>query len=113
MIKITFYTQNNNYVGILSNGHADYDKYGKDIVCSAVSTVTQSLALGILKVLNLKANYVVNEKQGKLELRLPKDINELDFVKSQVLFETAYLSIVDLSRGYPSNIKVEVKDLCL
>jgi len=113
MINVTFLTQNKNFVGVLSEGHAEYDSYGKDIVCSAVSSLTQSLALGILKVLNIKAVYNVNEKQGKLELRLPKKIDEESLTKSQILLKTTYLSIMDLSKGYPSNIKVEVKDLCL
>lgn len=111
MIKITFYTQSDNYVRIVSKGHANFEEYGKDIVCAAVSSITQSLALGVLKVLNLKAKYMTDEETGYLELRLPEIKDELLLGKTQVLFETAYESLKDFQKGYPSNIKVEVKDL--
>ena len=110
MIKITFYVQDNHFVGVLSKGHANYDDYGKDIVCSAVSAITQSLALGIFEVLKIQADYKVDNDAGYLELRLPKLANEV-LDKTEILFDTAYRSISDLAKGYPSNIKVEVKDL--
>ena len=111
MIKITFITRNNNYIGLTSKGHAEYDEYGKDIVCSAISSITQSLALGILKVLKLKAKYVVDEESGYLELGLPEINDDKVLDKTQVLFETAYEALKDFQKGYPSNIKVEVKRL--
>jgi len=111
MIKITFYTKSDKFVGLVSKGHADYEERGKDIVCSAVSTITQSLALGIIKVLRVKANYKIDEDTGYLELRLPELKDEALFDKTQVLFNTALLSLKDFQIGFPSNIKVEVKDL--
>ena len=111
MIKVTFYTCDNNYVGITSKGHADYSDYGTDIVCSAISSITQSLALGILEVLKLDAKYKIDEKDGYLELRLPEISDERVLDNTQVLFKTAYLSLQDFQKGYPSNIKVEVKRL--
>ena len=111
MIKITFYAKSDKYIGLVSKGHADYDEHGKDIVCSAVSSITQSLALGILNVLNIKAKYKIDEDTGYLELRLPEIKDEVLYDKTQVLFKTALLSLKDFQVGYPSNIKVEVKDL--
>ena len=111
MIKITFYTKSDKYVGLVSKGHADYEESGKDIVCAAVSTITQSLAMGILKILNIKAKYKVDENTGYLELRLPEIKDDLLLDKVQVLFKTAYISLEDFQKGFPSNIKVEVKDL--
>ena len=111
MNKVTFYTRNNTYVGLTSEGHADYSEYGIDIVCSAISSITQSLALGILEVLNIKAKYNIDEDRGYLELRLPDIKDERILDNTQVLFKTAYLALKDFQKGYPSNIKVEVKRL--
>lgn len=111
MIKVTFYTCKNKYVGITSEGHANYSEYGTDIVCSAISSITQSLALGILEVLKLKAKYEIDEEDGYLELRLPDIKDERLLDNAQVLFKTAYISLIDFQKGYPSNIKVEVKRL--
>jgi uncharacterized protein YsxB (DUF464 family) len=111
MIKVTFYTCDNNYVGLTSKGHAEYSEYGTDIVCSAISSITQSLALGILEVLKLKAKYTIDEDKGYLELRLPEIEDDRVLDNVQTLFKTAYLSLKDFQKGYPSNIKVEVKRL--
>lgn len=111
MIKITFLTRDDLYVGLTSKGHAEYSDYGTDIVCSAVSSITQSLALGILEVLGIKATYKVDESNGYLELGLPNIEDERLLDNSQVLFKTAFVSLKDIQSGYPSNIKVEVKRL--
>ena len=111
MTKITFYTKSNKYIGFKSEGHAGYEERGKDIVCSAISSITQTCALGIIEVLKLNPKYEVNEENGYLQLRLPENVDEVLFEKAQVLFKTTYLALKDLSKGYPSNIKVEVKRL--
>lgn len=39
MITFTVYIDgNNNYIGYESDGHADFDAHGRDIVCAGVST---------------------------------------------------------------------------
>ena len=111
MTKIIFYKEKSQYVGLLVEGHTGFALAGNDILCSAISSLTQSLALGILKVLKISAKYHVDESKGKLELRLPLKLDNEVLNKAQVLFETTYLSIKDLSNGYPSNIKMEVKNL--
>ena len=108
MIKVTFYTCDGNYTSITSKGHAEYSEYGTDIVCSAISSITQSLALGILKVLKIDAKYNIDEKDGYLELRLPEIKDEKVLDNAQVLFKTAYISLKDFQKGYPSNIKVNL-----
>ena len=42
-------------------GHADYSEYGSDIVCSAVSALTQTALLGLLNVAQLDIEYSINE----------------------------------------------------
>lgn len=109
MIKIKFFVQESNFVGLNCIGHADYDEYGTDIVCASISTITQSLAMGLMKVLGLDVEYKVDEKNAKLDLRLPENICKKKLADSQILFKTAYLAIEDFCEGYPENIKMEVK----
>lgn len=42
MIKAVFYRKNKSYIGFSIEGHAGYAKYGKDIICSAVSALAVS-----------------------------------------------------------------------
>ncbi|MBR4745502.1 MAG: ribosomal-processing cysteine protease Prp [Clostridia bacterium] len=108
MTEVKFFKQDNNYVGILCEGHTGFAEYGKDIVCAAISSITGALALGVTQVLKIKASVKKNDEKGYLELRLPKKIDESELLRAQVLFETAHIALLDLQEGYPSNINVEV-----
>ena len=39
MIKVTIYKEHNDFVRIITDGHANFDEYGRDIVCSGVSSL--------------------------------------------------------------------------
>ena len=46
MINININTKDNKkYISI--EGHAEYDEYGKDIVCASVSTIFQLAVMGL------------------------------------------------------------------
>lgn len=65
--------------GYKVSGHADYAKAGEDIICSAVSALTQAPLLGLERHLKLKPSYVVNQEDGILEVALnsaPNDLTE-------------------------------------
>lgn len=49
MIRVTVETKNNKYKRITSFGHADFDDYGKDLVCCAVSILVVNTANSIEK----------------------------------------------------------------
>lgn len=109
MIKVVFFVQGSEFVGLSCTGHADYSEYGSDIVCASISTLAQSLALGLMKVVGLDVEYKVDEKNAKLDLRLPKKITKKQMENSQILFKSTYVSMEDFCKGYPENIKMEVK----
>ncbi len=111
MIKIEFIVQNENYVGLRCNGHSGYAESGHDIVCASISTLAQSLYIGLSQVVKTKITYNLNEKNAHLELRLSDNISSKEKELSQVLFKTTFLSMQDIASGYPKNIKMEVKNL--
>lgn len=106
-IKIT--KKNNFIVGFVFNGHTEKDFYGKDVLCGALSAISQATCLGILKVLKVPAKYQKNEKKGFLKLDLT-GCDQSQIVASQVLLETMLESIKDISIGNEKYIKVEVYD---
>lgn len=109
MTKIQINKKNNLIVGFVLTGHTQKDIYGKDVLCAAISTLTQSTCLGILKVLNVPAKYEKNEKKGFLKLDLTI-CDQKQIEKSQVLLETMLKSIEDISVGNEKYMKVEVYD---
>ena len=52
MIKVEV---NKNFIKI--SGHANFDNYGKDIVCASVSSIIYTTINGILNINNTAINY--------------------------------------------------------
>lgn len=110
MTEIVFFKQNNIIVAYECLGHTGYAEAGEDIVCSALSSIIQSTALGLKEVLELKIDMQRNDDKGYFKVVLPREINEDKSDKAQVLLTTLYLSVKDLAKGYSKYIKLEERD---
>ena len=108
MTKIKFFKNDNNFVGFECSGHTGYDEYGKDVLCATISGITQSITLGLSKVLGIEIKLKRNENVGYLKVELPKSVKEEKLLESQILFKTLYESVQDLRLGYSSYISMEV-----
>ena len=85
---------------ITIKGHALFDDYGKDIVCSSVSSIVTTTVNACLMFDKKSIKYVV--KHGLLKITvLKKD----DTTKK--LLENMINLLKDLSNDYKENIKVE------
>lgn len=62
MIKIKVEKEGINYKKISILGHAMYDDMGKDIVCSAVSSIVITTVNGILSLSNDSLKYMIGKK---------------------------------------------------
>ena len=103
MIKIVISVKDNNIKQINVKGHAGYDDYGKDIVCSSVSSITITTVNAILM---FDKNYIsYNEKKDNFEIV----INENNDVTNKLIQNMINL-LTELSQDYPKNIKIEEED---
>ncbi len=85
---------------ITIEGHAKYDDYGKDIVCSSVSTMITTTVNAILIFDKNTIRYKVKEGLVKIEI-----IEEDETTKK--LLDNMINLLTELSEYYPKNIKVE------
>ena len=108
MTKVKFYKNDNNIVGFECSGHTGYEEYGKDVLCATISGITQSTVLGLTKVLGIDIEFKRNEKVGLLKVELPKGLSGEKMLQAQVLLNTLFVSIQDLTLGYSSYISMEV-----
>lgn len=81
-------------------GHAMYDDFGKDIVCSAVSSIVITSLNGILSI-NPTALIYNNSKDG-LEI----EIKSFDDITLKLIDNMMEL-LIKLSNDYPKNIQVK------
>lgn len=81
-------------------GHAMYDDFGKDIVCSAVSSIVITSLNGILSI-NPTALIYNNSKDG-LEI----EIKSFDDITLKLIDNMMEL-LIKLSNDYPKNIQIK------
>lgn len=101
MTTIKFFKENENYMGFECSGHAGFAEEGSDILCSAISSLTQGACLGITKVLNLKAE--ISKADGFLKLELLENSE-----CAQALLKTLKASLEDIREGSEKYIQIRV-----
>ena len=99
MIKIKVEYDNNFISKIVITGHANYDDYGKDIVCAAVSASVLTTINGIIALDN--SILEVDNVLDKMTIKVLK--NEKI---SQVLLNSMLSNLKSLVVEYPKNIKI-------
>ena len=104
MTMITVFRKGGRLVGFDAVGHADYADAGEDIVCSAVSAVTQTALLGITEVLRLSA--AVEVEDGFLSCMLEKGIGDATWQKAELIFETMAVGLRSIADTYSDYLKI-------
>ena len=90
-------------VGYKVSGHAGYSEAGTDIVCSAVSSLTQAPLLGLERHLKLKPSYVVNQEDGILEVALNSAPTDL----TQAILQTMVYGLESIRRQCPQYVRIQ------
>ena len=105
MIVITVIKKNQNILTLEATGHSGYAESGKDIVCSAVSTLMQSLLNGLLEVVKITPKFNIDEDLAHMSISV--DINEKKMKDIQILMQTTYLALKSIQQGYHKFIKIK------
>ena len=100
MINIELIREDSAYTKIYILGHANYAKPGKDIVCSAVSSIVTTTINGILALNEGSLNYEVSKK-GMIIEGISRDSI------TQRLLESMVSLLKQLEEQYPANIEVQ------
>ena len=85
---------------ITITGHSNYDDLGKDIVCSAVSSIVTTTINGIISIKSDAINYVYRD--DKLVINIIKN----DFITKKLIDNMLDL-LRKLSSDYPKNIMIK------
>ena len=98
MIKVEVVKEKDLYKKVSIIGHAMYDDYGKDIVCSAVSSIVTTTINGCIALDKDSLSYEVNDK-GVV-------ISNIVEGNTQTLINNMVSLLRELEEKYPTNIKV-------
>ena len=108
MIRITmFKNKENNWVGFRCRGHAGFDQYGKDIICSAVSILAINLINSIEQLTSDRFS-VAEDKKGELKFLIPEGSSK----EAQLLLSSFRLGITGIEEQYGSKfLKLNDKEV--
>ena len=100
MIKVNVESKNKKHIDLIKiNGHAMYDDYGKDIVCSSVSSIIITTVNGIYEIDKDYLN--VEEIKDGIIITILKEDKTCD-----ALIKNMLTLLSELADNYPENIKV-------
>ncbi|HHT97218.1 MAG TPA: ribosomal-processing cysteine protease Prp [Clostridiales bacterium] len=108
MIKISIYSNAQDLItGFKVIGHADYDEYGKDIVCSAVSVLIINTINSIDKFTSDKFSLKQDEKKGLFDFKLSSiDISS----NTSLLLDSLILGLTHIEKEYTNKyLKIQYK----
>ena len=100
MISVKAVKENKKYKKVTVLGHALYDDYGKDIVCSACSSIVITTVNGILALAKGSLSYLIGKKGMTIEIKN-------DDQTTQILIKNMISLLKELEGNYPDNVEVK------
>ena len=104
MVRIKILKNQEKISKITFLGHSMYDTVGKDIVCSAISSIMITTINGIELL-----------SKGDVKEKLAKDKVEINVINNNNIVDTLLLNMItllrDLEEQYPKNLKIE-EEIC-
>lgn len=102
MIKVAVLKEKEVIKKICLKGHANYDIYGKDIVCASVSTLVITSINNIIALDNKSIKYDINFDSTYIELLKNSTV-------ANSIINNMINSLIELENNYPKNIKVTMQ----
>lgn len=109
MTKVKFYKAEESYgwQGFQALGHTGYAEPGNDIVCAAVSALTQTAVLGLTEILAIDCLVQVDEHKGSLLCLLPQGLSPQDRTQAQLVLKILYQGLLATEKEYGKHVSVK------
>ncbi len=104
MTEVTLLKNGKDIEGFEINGHCGYADEGYDIVCSAVSALTQTAAMGLQKLLKLQI--ALDIEDGEMTCILPRSMDDDTRRQAELILMTMELGLRDIAETYGNYINI-------
>ncbi|MBQ5747031.1 MAG: ribosomal-processing cysteine protease Prp [Clostridia bacterium] len=108
MIKAVFYKAENGFSGFSLTGHAMFELDGPDVVCAAVSAMTNLVLNTLTEVFSCDLATVVDGDEAKIEATVENVTLGTENSVNGVI-KGFMLQLKDLQEQYPENLQVAVE----
>jgi len=92
--------------GYRAQGHTGYAEAGSDIVCAAVSALTQSTLNGLRNVLGAPVLFDIDDQGALLEAQLAPEATAEQVARAQLLLVSLLEGLQAIERSYPRNVRI-------
>ena len=93
-------------LGYSAGGHSGYAESGADIVCAAISALTQSTLNGLKNVLKAPVMFDQDDGGAFMEAMLTPEATEAQVQQAQLLLVTLQEGLQAIRREYPRNLRI-------
>ena len=108
MIQVEIIKDGKSYRGFSSKGHAEYDEYGRDIVCAAVSVLTTNTVNSIEAFTEDRFSGELDEKNGSLSVTFPEPLS----ADASLLMDSMVLGLQGIQESYGSRyLKIRFREV--
>ena len=108
---VTFWKRSDGaLIGYQVEGHTGYASAGADIVCAAISALTQSTLNGLQNVLKAPVMFDQDDDGAFIEAILTPEASEDQIRQAQLLLVTLLEGLQAIQRGYPRNLRIIFKE---
>ncbi len=109
MTEITVFRSRGRIAGFKANGHTGYAASGEDIVCSALSALTQTAVMGLTEYLGLRVAHEI--KEGSLTCMLDKGISDDEWKGAEIILETMLLGLKSIEGNYCGYLRLTEREV--
>ena len=91
-------------------GHSNFDDYGKDIVCAAISILAQTTLMSLVDVCGIleeNIDYTIEEETGYLEVILKEGLDSSKFESAQIVLKTFELGVKSTLENYSKYVTLK------
>ena len=109
MTAITVHMRGEHILGFTAKGHSGYAEKGEDIVCAAVSALTETAYLGLTELLKLEPEF--RSGDGELRVMLPKELPREQGEKAELILGSMLLGLRAIEENYSNYLKISKREV--
>jgi hypothetical protein len=103
VLEVVFFRDDRDRLAaVFACGHADFDEYGQDIVCAAISAVLQAARLGLEHYAG--GEIEATQESGRLRIDCAPSARDKESVAA--ILTTAELAVAQVARRYPEHVSL-------
>ena len=105
--KTVYKDKSDRYKGFLCSGHAEYDEYGADIVCSAVSVVITGTVNSIEALTSDTFSVEDDENSGMIRAEFPECLEH----DGSLLMDSMILTLKSIEDSYGDFLQLNIEEV--